>query len=261
MKILITGVSSGIGLSLAGLFQKEEVWGLSRRRPPEHLSIRFSPCDVTDWHQLLDAGGQVSTEWDALDALVHCAGTQGAIGPAVDVDPLEWVRTVRENIEGAYFVIRAFIPLLTRTPRRRAKVLLFSGGGASRGRPNFSAYACAKTGLVRLVETLATEWQELPIDINILAPGSINTGMTHEILELGPQIAGDAEYKRALSQLENGGDSLENLISMVQFLISSGSDGISGRFISAQWDDQTKLLNAIREIDDQDAFKLRRIVP
>ena len=261
MKILITGVSSGIGLSLAGLFQKEEVWGLSRRSPPEHLSVRFNSCDVTDWQQLLDAGDQIGTEWGVLDAVIHCAGTQGTIGPAVDVDPLEWARTVRENIEGAYFVIRAFLPLLTRTAGLRAKVLLFSGGGASYGRPNFSAYACAKTGLVRLVETLAIEWRGLPIDINILAPGSINTGMTHEILELGPEVAGDDEYKRALQQLENGGDSLEKVLSMVRFLVSNESDGISGRFISAQWDDQRRLMSAIREINHRDAFKLRRIVP
>jgi NAD(P)-dependent dehydrogenase (short-subunit alcohol dehydrogenase family) len=261
MKILITGVSSGIGLSLARLFQKEEVWGLSRRHPPEHLSIRFSPCDVTDWSRLLQVGSQINAEWGALDALVHCAGTQGAIGPAIDVNPIEWVRAVQQNIEGAYFVIRAFLPLLTGTPQRRAKILLFSGGGASRGRPNFSAYACAKTGLVRLVETLAIEWQHLSIDINILAPGSITTGMTREILDLGPKIVGDAEYKRALSQLENGGDSFEKVIWMVQFLISNESDGISGRFISAQWDDQRKLLNAIREIGNRDAFRLRRIVP
>jgi NAD(P)-dependent dehydrogenase (short-subunit alcohol dehydrogenase family) len=261
MKILITGVSSGIGLSLARLFQQEEVWGVSRRPPPEDLRIRFRGCDVTEWRQILEAGDQISTEWGALDALIHCAGTQGTIGAAVDVDPLEWVRTVRENIEGAYFVIRAFLPLLARTPPRRSKVLLFSGGGASRARPNFSAYACAKTGLVRLVETLAIEWQDLPIDINILAPGSINTGMTHEILELGPKIAGDAEYKRALNQLENGGDSLEKVISMVKFLISSESDGICGRFISAQWDDPIKVLSAIHEIGNRDGFKLRRMVP
>jgi|HubBroStandDraft_6_1064221.scaffolds.fasta_scaffold412369_1 NAD(P)-dependent dehydrogenase (short-subunit alcohol dehydrogenase family) len=261
MKILITGVSSGIGLSLAGLFQKEEVWGLSRRGPPENLSIRFSPCDVTDWHQLLEIGNQISAAWGGLDALVHCAGTQGAIGPAVEVDPLAWVSTVRENVAGSYFVIRAFLPLLTRRSQRRAKVLLFSGGGASSARPNFSAYACAKTGLVRLVETLAIEWQNLPIDINILAPGSINTAMTQEVLNLGPKIVGELEYKRALSQLENGGDPLEKVIAMIQFLISDESDGVSGRFISAQWDDQKKLLSATLESDNRDAFKLRRIVP
>jgi NAD(P)-dependent dehydrogenase (short-subunit alcohol dehydrogenase family) len=259
MKILITGVSSGIGLSLAGLFQKEKVWGLSRRHPPEDLCIRFSPCDVTDWHELLEVAGQISAEWGELGALVHCAGTQGAIGPADDVDPHAWVNTVRENIEGSYFVIRAFLPLLR--SQRRAKILLFSGGGASSARPNFSAYACAKTGLVRLVETLAIEWQYLPIDINILAPGSINTAMTQEVLDLGPKIVGEAEYRRALSQLENGGDSLERVILMVRFLVSTESDGISGRFISAQWDDPIKLLNTIRESDNRDAFSLRRIVP
>jgi NAD(P)-dependent dehydrogenase (short-subunit alcohol dehydrogenase family) len=53
---------------------------------------------------------------------------------------------------------------------KRRKVILFSGGGASRPRPFFSAYGCAKTALVRLVETLAAEWIDLAIDVNIVAP-------------------------------------------------------------------------------------------
>ena len=261
MKILITGVSSGIGLSLAGVFQEEEVWGLARRQPPEDLRCRFTACDLCRWVEVERAVGEFRQTWGSLDAIVHCAGVQGAVGKAMELQPQAWADTVRSNIEGAYFVLRAFFPLLLRDNLKRRKVILFSGGGASRPRPYFSAYGCAKTALVRLVETLAAEWVNLPIDINIVAPGAINTAMTHDVVKMGPQLAGEEEYHRARAQLENGGDSLEKLHEIVRFLVSEDSDGITGRFISAQWDDQRKILDAIRESGNRDAFKLRRIVP
>src|ERR1700740_2476298 len=162
MKILITGVSSGIGLSLARLFQSEEVWGLARRQPPEGLRCRCTACDLSRWMQVESAAQESKRTWGRLDALFHCAGTQGAVGKAMELDPNAWADTARSNIEGAYFVLRAFFPLLLQDNSKRRKVILFSGGGASRPRPFFSAYGCAKTAVVRLVETLAAEWIDLP---------------------------------------------------------------------------------------------------
>jgi len=261
MKILITGVSSGIGLSLARLFQNEDVWGLARRRPPEDLGIRFSACDVTQWTQVEQVAEELKQQWTRLDAVIHCAAVQGAVGKAMDLDPQAWADTVRSNIEGAYFVVRAFFPLLLQDTSKRGKALLFSGGGASKPRPFFSAYGCAKTALVRLVETLAAEWTDLPIDINIVAPGAINTAMTQEVVKLGPQSTGEEESRRAHAQLESGGDSLAKLHEMVRFLISEASDGLSGRFISAQWDKPETILRSIRDPSRSEEFTLRRSVP
>jgi NAD(P)-dependent dehydrogenase (short-subunit alcohol dehydrogenase family) len=196
-----------------------------------------------------------------LDAIVHCAGLQGAVGKAMELQPQAWADTVRSNIEGAYFVLRASFPLLLQENLKRRKVILFSGGGASVPRPYFSAYGCAKTALVRLAETLAAEWIDLPIDINIVAPGAINTAMTRDVVEMGPQLAGEEEYHRAQAQLESGGDPLEKVHKIVHFLISENSDGITGRFISAQWD-PWKNLHAFREqLANSDIYTLRRIVP
>jgi NAD(P)-dependent dehydrogenase (short-subunit alcohol dehydrogenase family) len=258
MKILITGVSSGIGLSLARLFQEEEVWGLARRQPPEDLRCRFTPCDLRQWIGVERVARESKQTWGSLDAIVHCAGVQGAVGKAMELDPQAWADTVRSNIEGAYFVLRAFFPLLLQENSKRRKVILFSGGGASRPRPFFSAYGCAKTALVRLVETLAAEWTDLAIDVNIVAPGAINTAMTRDVVEMGPQRAGEVEYRRARAQLESGGDSLIKLHEMVRFLVSEDSDGITGRFISAQWDAPERIIRSVR--DHSEAYTLRRLV-
>lgn len=261
MKILITGVSSGIGLSLARLFQEEEVWGLARRQPPEDLRCRFTPCDLGQWIGVERVARESKQTWGRVDAVIHCAGIQGEVGKAMELDPQAWAETVRSNIEGAYFVLRAFFPLLLRDHSKRRKVILFSGGGASKPRPFFSAYGCAKTALVRLVETLAAEWIDLPIDINIVAPGAINTAMTRDVVAMGPQSAGEEEYRRARAQLESGGDSLIKLHEMVRFLVSEDSDGITGRFISAQWDPWKNFHEFREQLNESDIYTLRRVVP
>jgi NAD(P)-dependent dehydrogenase (short-subunit alcohol dehydrogenase family) len=260
MKILITGVSSGIGLSLARLLPGDEVWALSRRRPPEDLVCRFSVCDLGEWKEVERAAEELRQAWGSLDAVIHCAGVQGAVGKAMELEPQTWANTVRSNVEGAYFLLRAFFPILVSEAANRRKVILFAGGGASRPRPFFSAYGCAKTALVRLVETLAAEWVNLPIDINIVAPGAINTAMTRQVVELGPACVGEVEYRRALSQLETGGDSLFRLHELVKFLLSRASDDMTGRFISAQWDDLETIIRSVRDPLHAESYLLRRVV-
>jgi len=143
MKILITGVSSGIGLSLARLFQGEEVWGLARRQPPVDLRCRFTACDLDLWIQVERVASDVEQTWGSLNAVIHCAGVQGAVGKAMELDPQAWAETVRSNIEAAYFVLRAFFPLLLRDNAKRGKVVLFSGE-ERRSRVRFSVRMAAR---------------------------------------------------------------------------------------------------------------------
>ena len=258
---MISGVSSGIGLSLARYLNGEEIWGISRRAPTVDLGIRFSYCNVTDWLAVSRVASELQKTWDSLDAIIHCAATQGAIGPAMEVDPEKWLLSLSANVDGAYYVMRAFFEQLVLSRKKgRAKIVLFSGGGAAKPRPNFSAYGAAKTALVRLTETLAEEWAKLPVDINIVAPGAINTAMTREVVGIGPEKAGEIEFKRAVQQLQQGGDSVERLHELVRFLLSAESNGLSGRFLSAQWDSLEALRSARDHISKSDAFTLRRTV-
>jgi 3-oxoacyl-[acyl-carrier protein] reductase len=260
MRIVISGTSSGIGRHLAEQLtaSAHEVWGLARTA--QSAAFATSVCDVADWTQVERVRAAIGQRWAGVDAVICAAAIQGAVGLAMHADPRAWSDTVRVDLDGTYFVIRAFWDLLRRS-ERRGKVICFSGGGATKARPNFSAYAAAKTGVVRLVETLAQEWRDLPVDINVVAPGAINTAMTSETVRQGPAVVGAPEFAMAQRQLETGGQSIDKACGLVEFLLAEASDGISGRLLSAQWDDWDNLPARAAMLADSDIYQLRRILP
>jgi len=265
MRIVLTGSSSGIGRALTArlLSRGHHVWGLARSDQADfaarHPNFHASRCDVAEWAQVEHAAREVGAAWPHADALIACAGLQGEVGPAVSADPLRWSATVRANLDGTYFAIRGFHALLAPAPR--AKIICFSGGGATKPRTRFSAYGVAKTGVVRLVETIAEEERDRALDINAIAPGAINTRLTDEVLALGPSVVGEAEYAAAQKQKAGGGASLEKALGLVEWLLSPASNGISGRLLAAPWDPWPTLDQHAAELLAGDIYTLRRIVP
>lgn len=264
MNLLITGSSSGIGRALTEQLVSRgyHAWGLARSEQTAITGAgKFQPlrCDVSEWTQVEAAARAVAAETDHLDGLVICAGLQGELGPALTVDPQKWSATVRANLDGTYYAIRGFAALLARS--RRAKIVCLSGGGATKARANFSAYAAAKTGVVRLVETIAEENRGQPLDINAIAPGAINTRLTDEVIRLGPAVVGQAEYDTALKQKATGGGSLERALGLMEFLLSDKSDGITGRLLAAPWDPWPTLDRHAAALAKSDIYTLRRILP
>jgi len=265
MNLLVTGTSTGIGRALAERLagHGHSVWGLARSVPPPLAAGtgRFTAlaCDVSDWTAVADAARVVGATTASLDGLVTCAGIQGELGPALTADPVKWSATVRTNLDGTYYAIRAFAPLLQRS--RRGKVVCLSGGGATKARANFSAYGAAKTAVVRLVENIAEETRGQPFDINAIAPGAINTRLTDEIIRLGPAVVGQAEHEAAVKQKAAGGASLDRALDLIEYLLSVRSDGISGRLLAAPWDPWPTLAAHAGALAKSDIYQLRRILP
>lgn len=275
MNIVLTGSSTGIGRSLAErlLARGDHVWGIARSDQADFAAqhpgrFHFSRCDVAQWVDLERAAAEVAAKWPHVDGLVAAAGLQGEVGRALTADPARWSATVRANLDGTFFSIRSFATLLLRAPRR-AKIVCFSGGGATKPRARFSAYGVAKTGVVRLIETIAEEERGKPLDINAVAPGAINTRLTDEVLALGPAIVGEAEYAAAQKVKAAGpsegatksGASLEKALALVEWLLSPASDGITGRLLAAPWDPWPTLDQRAAELAPSDIYTLRRIVP
>lgn len=267
MNIVVTGSSSGIGHALIRRLTGEDhnVWGLARTDQSSFVAgkngtFNSSRCDVGDWASVEKAFKQIEARWKFVDGLVCCAGSHGEVGPAVRADPARWSATVRANLDGTFNSIRAAYGLLVRAPRR-AKIVCFAGGGATKARSNFSGYGVAKTGIVRLVETIAEEEIQAPLDINAVAPGAIATRLTDEIIALGPDIAGQAEFDSALKQKAGGGASLEHALDLVEWLLSPKSDGITGKLLSAPWDPWHGLADHAHSLARSDVYTLRRILP
>jgi 3-oxoacyl-[acyl-carrier protein] reductase len=83
--------------------------------------------------------------------------------------------------------------------------------------------------------------------------------MLDEILEAGPEKVGQAFYERSLKQKESGGAPLSRGADLALFLASAASDGITGKLISAVWDDWEHWPEHLNELSSSDVYTLRRI--
>jgi NAD(P)-dependent dehydrogenase (short-subunit alcohol dehydrogenase family) len=215
--------------------------------------------DVSQPDQVACVFDRAQAEFGGLDVLVCNAGVYGPLGPTESVDWLDWARAIEINLYGVVLSCRAAVPLMRRAGG--GKIIIVSGGGATKPLPRFSAYAASKAAVVRFAETLAVELTGSAIDVNAIAPGSLNTQLLDEVLEAGPERVGEDFYARSLRQKAEGGTALGTPAQLVSFLASSASDGITGRLIAAVWDDWRSLPSQRERLAGSDVYTLRRIVP
>ena len=190
--------------------------------------------------------------------LVNNAGIYGPKGALEQTDWAEWVKTIEINVFGSILMCRASLAYFK--AQNYGKIIQLSGGGATNPLPMISAYAASKAAIVRFSETLAEEVRGKGIDVNAIAPGALNTQMLEEVLAAGPEKVGQVFYDRSLKQKESGGTSLETAADLAVFLASAQSDGITGKLISAVWDDWVNWPEHLDELKSSDVYTLRRIV-
>jgi 3-oxoacyl-[acyl-carrier protein] reductase len=203
--------------------------------------------------------GVARSTFPSFQILVNNAGVYGPKGTIEEIDWQEWVRAIEINLYGSVLMCRGILPHFK--AQKYGKIIQLSGGGATNPMPCISAYAASKAAIVRFAETLAEEVREHRIDVNSIAPGSLNTRLLDEVLAAGPEKVGRNFYERSLKQKEQGGAPLERGADLAVFLASSASDGITGKLISAVWDPWETLPEHLAELLKTDIYTLRRIVP
>jgi 3-oxoacyl-[acyl-carrier protein] reductase len=196
----------------------------------------------------------VARELGGLDVLVNAAGIQGPIGPLETLDEAATRQTVDANLFGTLWMMQAAIPLMKQ--RGRGAIVNLSGGGATSARPMFVPYALSKVAVVRLTETAAVELEPHGIRVNAIAPGGVNTRMTDAIEQAGHR-AGSKALEEARAQRASGGADPKLAASLAVWLASDHAAHITGRLISAIWDDWKILISNPGKLDPN-AFTLRR---
>jgi NAD(P)-dependent dehydrogenase (short-subunit alcohol dehydrogenase family) len=267
LRIVITGASSGIGAALAKALAEDghRVFICARRadRLAEVASatrgIEALVCDVSDERQVAEFASALSAKVEALDVLINCAGGFGEIGPMAVADSARWWRTIETNLKGTYLVTRHLLALLAKGTH--ARVINFAGGGAFSPYPNYSAYACSKTAIVRLTECLAAELAPQNINVNAIAPGMVATEMHNATLAAGEERAGRLQYRRTKAILEQVQPSMGNVVKCVRMMLSPVLDELTGKTISSNFDPwQTQVfLRTLPEIVRSDLYTLRRV--
>lgn len=250
--IIITGASQGIGLMLCEKFREEGANVLSCSRNSEYK------CDVSKESDVKKFIGHCQLTFGKIDVLINNAGVYGPIGKIDEIDLEEWKKALEINLYGPIYTMREILPLFKQ--QGYGKIINMSGGGATAGMPNFSLYAAAKTALVRLTETISGEVKEFGIDVNAVAPGAFNTRLLKKVIDSGEDIVGKDFYEKSVKQQSSGGSNVDKMCNLFVWLCSDRSNGLTGKLISAQWDDWKNFEPNISELNSSDIYTLRRIV-
>lgn len=188
---LITGAAKGIGNAIARRFVEEGALVAVAARTIEQssaaaqalgadvLPLALDTTSDAQWRSAIDA---VDGRWGRLNVLVNCAGvTVGA--NLVDTDDTNWNQHMDVNLRGPFMGCRAAIGLMRRDGAAGSIVNISSAFGV-RVTPGFAAYSISKAGLNALTRVLALECaaQKLPIRVNAIIPGGIETEMFEEEL-------------------------------------------------------------------------------
>lgn len=216
------------------------------------------PADISDQQDVIAIVEETVNKFGRIDILVNNAGVYGPKGAIENVDWSDWVQAIEINLYGSVLMCRAVLTHFKSV--KKGKIVQMSGGGATNPLPMISAYAVSKTAVIRFIETLAEEVREYDIDVNAIAPGSLNTRLLGEILDAGPEKVGHNFYQKSLKQAEEGGVPLSKGAELAVFLGSSSSDGITGKLISALWDNWKDFPKHLEELNGTDVYSLRRIV-
>jgi len=181
-RVLITGVSSGLGHGLAQVFLERgaEVRGCSRRAPEDLIGrgLIFAEVDLGDPDAGASAFERLLEDAGSLDLAVLNAGKLGQIRDMRDT-PLEDLRETMEiNVWANKWILDAIFARMSRV----GQVVAISSGAARSGSRGWNGYSISKAALNMFVQVYAGERPET--HFTSLAPGLVDTAMQEYLTNL-----------------------------------------------------------------------------
>lgn len=186
--VVVTGVSSGIGLGIAKSLAGKgiHVFG-SVRKPTDGERVRqevgalFTPLifDVTDEDAVKAGAAEVRRmlSGKTMLGLVNNAGI-ATPGPLIHQPLNDYRKQIEVNLIGAFTVSQHFAPLLGADRALQGKpgrIVNITSLGGKIGSPFLGGYCSAKHGLEGLSESLRRELMIYGIDVVIVGPGAVKT--------------------------------------------------------------------------------------
>lgn len=233
---IVTGAGAGIGRAIALLFSEEgatvvvaeilegrglETVSLIREKGNQALFIK---TDVRDLNEIQRAVSQTVREFGRIDILVNNAGVLQYL-PFVQVAEEDWDRIIDINLKGTFFFAQAAAKEMIRA-RRGGKIINMSSIASEVAIEFQSHYMASKGGVRMLTKGMALELAPYGINVNALAPGTIETEMTRQDLE-DPTIREEALEAIPLGRIGTPLDVARAAL----FLATDESDYITGEMI------------------------------
>jgi NAD(P)-dependent dehydrogenase (short-subunit alcohol dehydrogenase family) len=178
--VMVTGASGNLGAAVAqGFYEAGARLALGDRLIPGGGSgfpdadrvIHFE-VDLTDPESVTDFASAVRTKFGRIDVLANTVGGfRSAKVAETSID--EWDDMHNLNTRSAFLITRAVLPGMLE--QGGGKIVHTAARTGLAGRASQAAYSAAKSGVIRLVESLAAEVRTNGININCVLPGTIDT--------------------------------------------------------------------------------------
>ena len=173
--VLITGASSGIGLTTANKFHElgYRVYGTSRKnRVPNIYPFKMLTLDITDQASVDRCINDIANQAGRIDILINNAGAS-LIASAEDTTPSHIQQQLEVNFLGTTRVIQTVLPVMRKA--QQGKIINISSLVGFAAIPFMSAYSASKFALEGYSEALYHELLPLGIHVSLIRPGMVKT--------------------------------------------------------------------------------------
>jgi 3-oxoacyl-[acyl-carrier protein] reductase len=229
--VIVTGASRGIGKEIAEAFAKEgaKVACLATTEANAQATAsaigkgaKAYACNVSDATKVEEVFSKIQEDMGTLSVLVNNAGiTRDTL--MMRMKDEDWDQVLDVNLKGTFLCIRAVTRAMMKA--RYGRIINISSIVGLHGQAGQVNYAASKAGLIGLTKAVAKELGSRGITCNAIAPGFIETEMTHSL----PEEMKEQVLKTApVGRLGSGQD----VAAAVLFLASRDAGYITGQTLT-----------------------------
>jgi NAD(P)-dependent dehydrogenase (short-subunit alcohol dehydrogenase family) len=185
--VLITGALTGIGRAAAEIFAREgahvvvsgrhdkEGQGLASELQALGAEAIFVRTDVRKDEELRDLVDQTVKRFGRLDIAVNNAGTEGLRGLVTEQTAESYAATFDTNVLGVLLSMKHELRVML--PQESGSIVNVSSAYGSVGAAGASVYVASKHAVEGLTKSAALEVAGTGVRVNVVAPGTTDTGM------------------------------------------------------------------------------------
>ena len=186
-KVLITGASGGIGKTLVEKFinngakliitssNQDKLDNLKNHYGNNHL---YYLLDLSDTNKLADNVKKIREENRDIDILINNAGV-AKDNLLIRMNKEQWQDVIDINLTSNFYIIKSILPDMIKS--RKGKILGITSVVAFSGNPGQTNYTASKGGMISMYKSLAIEVAQRNINVNLIAPGFIESPMTEAL--------------------------------------------------------------------------------
>jgi 3-hydroxybutyrate dehydrogenase len=230
---VITGGSSGIGLTLAEDFIKRGIKAVSwDLQAPLHSGseIGFVKCDVSQETVVQSAYNETCEKYGVPTILVNNAGLQ-YLSPVEDFSIEKWNQLLGVILTGTFLCSKAVIPAMKKN--KHGRIVNISSIHGKVASPYKAAYVAAKHGVIGLSKVMAQELGAFDVTVNTICPGFVDTPLLKaqiqkqaDLNKISPaQVESEIMLK---PQVIKKFTSTQQIADLVQFLVSDSASTVTG---------------------------------